>query len=477
MGANGPPRQNGGGLFDGDEATVISQTSPIAHEPVAPVDYNDDDDMGDTVLVRPGVSDAAPMSQPGPMPGMAGLFGNPAQMSAPVTDQRFAQVHGQMPMQRMTPMPQPAQDNRLSALQSLSLSRGRDSAEPSTGHARSSRLPWILLAVVLGVVLVVWLVPRLRGSGESNAAAIGSSSSDPATEIVSSTSSDGKSLHAAGYVAARAPIVVGSVIAGRVKALLVKEGDSVQKNQVLAQLDDSAALADYSLAHARLRDAQRILDRTQQLRKVDGVTAADLDRAIGQVEIARASLAPIARQIEDAKIRSPVDGTILEELVQAGSIIVGNAGVFRLADLSKLVAEIDVNEADVSLVQVDQKVDITSDAFSDQTFSGVVRELGEQVDRAKGTIIVKVFLETPPKTLRPGMSVKANFQPAGGKARMLIPKTAVDESGNVSVVGSDGKITTKHVSTQKAGPTKLEVLDGLANGDRIVVDPHAPHAP
>jgi RND family efflux transporter MFP subunit len=364
-------------------------------------------------------------------------------------------------------------DARLAALRSLSLDkdgRGQPVAAHPSAPARASRWPWVLLVIVILAAVGDHFRDEIRDRvfGKSNSAETSPAAGAAATIVVTPTQTGSSALHAAGYMAARTPIVVGSVVPGRVKAMLAAEGDFVKKNQVIAQLDDGQAQAEAALAYARLRDAQRQLTRTKMLRKVEGATAADLDRAVGAVDIARAALAPIQQQIDDAKIRSPIDGTILEELVHQGAIIVGNAGVFRIADLTRLAAEIDVNEADLSLVRVGQKVDVTSDAFADKTFPGTVHEIGEQADRSKGTVTVKVYLEVPENTLRPGISVKATFEADDTKPRLLIPKSAVDATGNVGVIGADGKVTSKHVSVQGAGPDKVEVLDGLAAGDRIV---------
>jgi membrane fusion protein (multidrug efflux system) len=260
-------------------------------------------------------------------------------------------------------------------------------------------------------------------------------------------------------------------VPGRVKAILVEVGAKVKKDQVVVQLDDGHARADLTLAYATLKDAERRLKRVRTLRKVEAATAADLETAQGQVEISRAALAPINQRIQDAKIRSPIDGTVLEKLVQPGAMVVGNAGLLKLADLTQLIAEIDVNEAELPNVRLEQKADVTSDAFPDQTFPGVVKEIAEEADRAKGTVTVKIHVTVPENTLRPGMSVKVTFEVSEATSRLLIPKSAVDGGGKVSVVGANGAIESRPVKTQSAGPSKVEVLEGLKPGETILVGP------
>src|SRR5205823_6514757 len=124
-------------------------------------------------------------------------------------------------------------------------------------------------------------------------------------------------------------------------------------------------------------------------------TSADLDRVAGDAEVARASLIPLADRIAQSKIVSPVDGTVLEVLAHPGEILVGNAGVVKVADLRDIVAEIDVNEADIVSVHRKQAVALTSDAFPDKSYRGTVLEIASQADRARGTVLVKAEIKSP----------------------------------------------------------------------------------
>jgi membrane fusion protein (multidrug efflux system) len=419
------------------------------------------------------------MQQGGPQPRMA-----PPGWPPPGPQPMMPPAQPMMrPSQPMMAQGDVASDPKLEALRSLSLNKDPSlprTPVPQAQHAASTHrsrfitiLPWALLAALGGVLAIHLFVTPLWGSKHGSAA----KQSGPKTEVVTPVNTGGQPLHAAGYIAAHTPIIVGSAVPGRVKAIKVKEGDKIKKNQVLAELDDGHARADLTLANATLRDAKRRLKRVQTLRKVEAATAADLESAIGQVEISQAALAPILQRIEDAKIRSPIDGTVMEKLVQPGAMVVGNTGILKLADLTKLVAEIDVNEADLANVKLDQKAEVSSDAFADRTFPGVVKEIAEEADRSKGTVTVKIYLDVPDNTLRPGMSVKVTFEATDARTRLLISKSALDGAGKVYVVGPDGSITPRELKTESAGPSKVEVLEGLKPGETILSSPQATPQP
>jgi RND family efflux transporter MFP subunit len=370
--------------------------------------------------------------------------------------------------------PAPAGD-KLRALKSLSLSDGREARSRDRDYDRdrdvgrkSSWLPWILLFIVGGAF---GAREYMRHKSPQPAVAEGSAAAKVKIATVQPTGSTTQTLQAAGYVAVRTPITVGTPIGGQIKKVLVEDGQSVSANQLIAQLNDSQPRAEMALARARASAAERVLRRTRKLFEAQAATPADLDRAQGEVEVARAATIPLAQKIQQSKIVSPVDGTILEVLAHPGEILVGNAGVVKMADLREMVAEVDVNESDLPTVQRKQTVDLTSEAYPDRTYSGTVSEIAATADRARGTVKVKVELKVPDGSLRPGMSVKASFKPRsnGEQPRLLIPRGAVDR-GAVWLVGPGETVSRHTVTTHQAGPSLLEVDDGLKAGDRIVVE-------
>jgi RND family efflux transporter MFP subunit len=251
----------------------------------------------------------------------------------------------------------------------------------------------------------------------------------------------------------------------------VQNGDKVKKGQIIVLLDDSATLADLSLARAEVRDQERQLATTMNLFKAQAATTVDVGKARGQVEIARAKLRPIEARLDQAKIRMPVDGTILEVLLNTGEAVQPNAAVVKVADLSQLMAEVDINEADLVKIRRDQAVDVTSDAFPDKQYKGVVREIAGTADKAKGTVTVRVDLQVPDLSLRPDMSVKCSFLPdQGEKARIFVSRSSLTPEGTVWIVGSSRVVTKRAVKTQAGAGNSVEVIEGLTGGERIVVD-------
>jgi HlyD family secretion protein len=171
--------------------------------------------------------------------------------------------------------------------------------------------------------------------------------------------------------------------------------------------------------------------------RAQAATPADQERAVGAYEYASAEYGVARQKLDKTRIKSPINGTVLEVLAHAGESLTpgpsGSAAVLRIADLSLLIAEVDVAEAELKSVYVGQETEVTSEAQRGHTYKGVVREISEQADRARGTVLVKVDIvgeqtpddgtaptegsaeppkpETPAKTtgLKPGMAVQVRF--------------------------------------------------------------------
>jgi multidrug efflux pump subunit AcrA (membrane-fusion protein) len=139
--------------------------------------------------------------------------------------------------------------------------------------------------------------------------------------------------------------------------------------------------------------------------------AAELKVAQGQVDLAQT-------YVDWCTIRAPINGTILEKLVDPDELVVpqsfGGArgpstALVSLADLSDLQVEIDLNEADLSKVHLNQRCAISPEAWPDKKYNGYVAEIAPEANRSKGTLQVKVQVDQPDHFLTPELTAKVDF--------------------------------------------------------------------
>jgi len=304
-------------------------------------------------------------------------------------------------------------------------------------------------------------------------------------------------LSGSGYIVTGDRYVsVGVRVAGRIDHYYVEEGQSVTKGEALVQLDDrdyraivTATEARIASARANVALADSDLARGRPLHTQGVISQQEFDVLENKAAVARAALQQLEAELAQAKVnldyttlRAPADGVVLAKLKEVGEIAVpggfaGSGDLIRLANLTDMRAEVDVNEADLNRVHLGQPALVTPDAYPDAHYTAEVVKLYPQVDRQKGTLKIEVHIVEPDARLLPDMSARVTFlQPAEpGKASepaVLIPGAAIhrDAHGdNVVWVVSDGRVRQQRVETGGDVGDKIRITSGLQGGEAVVV--------
>jgi RND family efflux transporter MFP subunit len=306
---------------------------------------------------------------------------------------------------------------------------------------------WSIVIVVLLVLLgaVAFIKPWAKDKREiadntsassansiSTNAAIAKSVSEIAPQKNSSAAPSDSVLTVSGYIVNRERIEISPRFLGVVKWIGVKKGDAVTNGQVVVQLDDAEYRARLLEAEGQLSNARAAVERDElNYQRITNLirNAVESKQAEDNARLAlaadRASLQAAEGTFNLAKtyvdwcvIRSPINGVVLEKLVNPDELVMpqsfgGGRGpstaLLAVADLSDLQVEIDVNEADLSKISLNQKCRVSPEAYPDKIYSGTVAEIAPEADRAKGTLQIKVQIASPDKFLTPQLSAKVDF--------------------------------------------------------------------
>lgn len=268
------------------------------------------------------------------------------------------------------------------------------------------------------------------------------SASTSATASTPSTANDAEViLTVSGYVIPRERIELSPRFMGMVKWIGVKKGDPVTNNQVVVLLDDAEYQARLSEMRGRLASATAGLERAElQYERVKQLASISIeskqmeDDARLDVQAAKAAINEIEGGIQGIQtyidwcvIRSPIDGVVLEKLVDPNELVTpqsfgGTRGpstaLISVADLKDLQVEIDLNEADVAKVFVGQKCRVSPEAYPDRIYEGYVAEKAPEANRQKGTLQCKVQIVDPDKFLTPELTAKVDFLREPGQSAL-----------------------------------------------------------
>ena len=340
----------------------------------------------------------------------------------------------------------------------------------------------VLYRLTLGAPTLVRVAYAERG--EAGAAGAGAASA-------------GVVLTGSGYiVTGDRYISIGVRVPGRIDAYFVDESDSVKKGQALVQLDQrdylaalERAQAALELARANVALAQTETQRLRSLRAQEIASQSALDVKESQLRVAQAQVRQAEAALREATVtldyttlRAPRDGVILAKFKEVGEIAVpggfaGAGDLIRMADLSDLRAELDVNEIDLARVKLGQRAEVTPDSFPDAHYAAEVVKLYPQVNRQKGTLKVEVRLLERDDKLRPDSSVRVAFLAAeeaptapgaAPSAVITVPRAALHDGDRVWVV-TNGKLREQRLELGAERGDTVVVREGLLGGEALVI--------
>jgi HlyD family secretion protein len=264
------------------------------------------------------------------------------------------------------------------------------------------------------------------------------------------------------------------------RVTLDRTRDLVQQKVLSKQaLDDAQARYDGAVAKVGS------FDRAFELVRL-GPRHEQIDALRAQVAQAQGTLDYSQVQLENTVIRAPIDGTILERNVEKGEFVttgfVGDKGakgyVVSMANLRELDVELDINQNDFGKLGPTQPGIVTTDAYPDRKYEGMIREISPEANRQKATVQVKVKVMNPDDYLRPEMNASVAFystEKAGAhveaKPIVTVPASTVRDNGVFMVV--NGRAVRRTVKVGITTSQGLQIADGLIGGEDIIANPPA----
>jgi len=376
----------------------------------------------------------------------------------------------------------------------------------------------VLVIVMILIALAGIVFASIRFGGGSDAVEV------YAEEVERRTIA--RTVKASGQIDPRVKVNLSSQVIGKIERLYVKEGDEVEAGQLILELEKDAFLAAHSRASADLRIAKSrqkqaqidIEDALVKLRRMERLfgdkiaSKADLESAelfhlskelafeqsAEAVTQAQASLDQANEELSKCSLYTPLSGRVITLNSEEGeSVIPGtmnNLGsvIGTIADLSEILAEVEVDETEIPYLELDQPATVRVDALQDVEYTGTVVEIGSSgFTNARQPDVTffraKILLEAPDAKLRPGMSLRAEISTAESPETLLVPIQAVverlpldkdeedsNEDDRIDVVFVVGGETASQVavSTGLSDTTHVEIVSGLDEAQRVVTGPY-----
>jgi RND family efflux transporter MFP subunit len=327
-----------------------------------------------------------------------------------------------------------------------------------------------------GVALVVGLV-ALAGCGPSEAPAPPETVRSKPTLIQAELAtarvvSVPIQVEVTGQVAAVTQATLSSKVQGTVHAVRVREGSTVSRGQTLVVLDNRDLKAELARADAEVENARLHWQRMEQLFASEAVSRQELENATRAYKVAEAARQGVLARLSYTEIKAPFAGVVTQKHVEAGELASPGQPLLTIEDPTRLRLEATVAEGDVQAVSRGARVPVVVDALDGgRHLTGTVAQVLPSGDPATHTFLVKVDLPPTPG-LKTGMFGRMLLE-RGARETIVVPRSAVVERGHLTgvfTIGPDMIAHLRWVTVGRAVGEDLEVLSGLAAGERVLAD-------
>jgi len=343
---------------------------------------------------------------------------------------------------------------------------------------------WRAGAAALGIALALWVAVACGGGEEAAVAP-----PPPVAVAPVQTRDLVERIQATGELMAQAEATLAAQVAGPITSVAVEEGDAVDPDTVLLEIDperrrlerdDAAARA--AEARAALAERERELGRLRALGERGVASPARIDAAEtavklarSQLEAARAHVGLARRSLDDSRVQAPFAGLIARRHVSRGEYVQPGQALFDLVALDPVEVEFHLAEVDSSRVSLGDRVQVRVAPFPDEVFEAEVTVIAPTIDPRTRTLRVKAEVPNPEGRLRPGLFARADLGVATRRGVAMVPEESVLQRADGSVVfvleGAD-RVRRVNVETGVHRERLVEVREGLEPGMRVVVRGH-----
>jgi membrane fusion protein, macrolide-specific efflux system len=318
-----------------------------------------------------------------------------------------------------------------------------------------------------------------------------------------------QTVQAAGVLQAKTRVDVGAQVSGQIQTLHVQLGQQVRKGELLVSLDPELARSDVAQAEASVAQATAALDsrridaeaarrelkRQQRLLAGQATSGNEAEKAetdLAKIEAdLRGQAATVARlqaeldkkkvSLSYTRITAPMDGTVVSLPVQVGQTVISvqiTPVILTLADLDTITVRTKVPEADVQAIKVGQTARFSTLSGEGKRYEGKVRVIQPVPERAGNAVFYNVLFEVDnrDRALFSDMTVQVDIETGSAKQVLAMPIVALGERGKdgrftVQVLDAAGKQVPRQVKVGLQDGAKVQVLDGLKAGEKVLLAP------
>ncbi|OOW85543.1 RND transporter [Xanthomonas campestris pv. vitiswoodrowii] len=273
-------------------------------------------------------------------------------------------------------------------------------------------------------------------------------------------------------VRARESVALTAAVSDVVEQVYFDSGDEVKAGQLLLRLRGNSQQAALTAAQATFEETDQLYRRQLSLVGQQLVAKSTVDTQRALRDAAQARVQQMRAEITDREVRAPFSGVLGIRQISPGSLITSSTVIATLDDVARMYVDFQVPESQFGLVQLGNAVSGSAAAYPGAQFQGEVVTIDSRIDETTRSVTVRADFPNDDRRLRPGMLLDVRlFQPA--RQAVVIPEIAVVQVGRESYVfrvKPDSTVERADVRLGERRDGKVEILEGVRAGERIVVD-------
>ena len=281
-------------------------------------------------------------------------------------------------------------------------------------------------------------------------------------------------LELQGSVTTKDLLVIYPEFSGTLTNVYVKEGQTVQKGQLLAKIDDGGLGQQLGQLQIQYELAKTTFDRQQRLWNQKIGSELQFLQAQSNFQAQAKAVSQLQKQMEKTSVRAPFSGSIDDVMTEQGSVVAaGQSSLMRIINLGNMYIETEVPEKYINYISKNKIVQVEFPVL-DKSMISKVRQVGSYINPANRTFKIEISIPNKEKNIKPNLTARLKINDYTNKNALLIPQSIISENAKeeqyVFVIKGDGKTTAEKVFV-KTGKTQgnfIEILSGLKNGDEII---------
>ncbi len=251
----------------------------------------------------------------------------------------------------------------------------------------------------------------------------------------------------------------------------IREGDRVERGELLFGIDTSTILAELRAAEANFAYTQETFERYRNLLEREAASEEEFQRWQSQAQQAQEAINAIRARLENARVTSPLNGLINNKSVNIGETVMAGADLCQVVQIDRLRVDIAVPENAVRFIEVGDELQLRFDSLPDEVVSGEVIFVAPMADIQTLTFECHVEVDNPDLRLRAGNIAKVNLVKRVNPEAVAVPLQALMSgvTGYRVMVVEDGKARSRDVELGAMDGDMFEILSGLELGDNLIV--------